>query len=250
MRHRWDVEPEDIDRVKRFMAKWADTPMVTARSKRNLAPEKPPVTREHFWNVLVACLLTTQQRSGPTSAVTKFLCQDPFPLSVEICDCHPDLSTHAKEILQRFGGIRFTTKIPKWLADNLPWLTGTNWEQCSEQLEYLRTHQTIEAERKVADFFDKQFYGVGPKQARNLLQILGLTRYEIPVDSRITKWLRKMDFPIPLSANLLVDSEYYEFIEDGIQALCAACDVYPCVLDAAIFASFDKEAWTAEISVW
>ena len=27
--------------------------------------------------------------------------------------------------------------------------------------------------------------GFGPKQARNLLQGLGLTRYEIPIDSRI-----------------------------------------------------------------
>jgi len=28
---------------------------------------------------------------------------------------------------------------------------------------------------------------------------------------------------------------------DGIQEVCEASEVYPCVLDAAIFASFDQE---------
>jgi hypothetical protein len=32
--------------------------------------------------------------------------------------------------------------------------------------------------------------GVGPTQARNLLQSLGLTWYEIPLDSRVVRWLR------------------------------------------------------------
>jgi hypothetical protein len=31
---------------------------------------------------------------------------------------------------------------------------------------------------------------------------------------------------------------------DGFQALCQACDVVPCVLDAATFASFDGGGWT------
>src|SRR3712207_8726784 len=35
---------------------------------------------------------------------------------------------------------------------------------------------------------DDSLKGFGPKQSRNLLQGLGLTRYEIPIDIRITRW--------------------------------------------------------------
>jgi hypothetical protein len=36
----------------------------------------------------------------------------------------------------------------------------------------------------VAGYIQETFEGFGPKQSRNLLQALGLTRYEIPIDIR------------------------------------------------------------------
>jgi hypothetical protein len=39
-------------------------------------------------------------------------------------------------------------------------------------------------------------------------------------------------------------------VMDGFQALCQATGVAPCVLDAAIFASFDDGGWTEENIVW
>jgi hypothetical protein len=42
----------------------------------------------------------------------------------------------------------------------------------------------------------------------------------------------------------LADRDSYSFVMDGFQALCQACDVVPCVLDAATFASFDGGGWT------
>jgi hypothetical protein len=47
-----------------------------------------------------------------------------------------------------------------------------------------------------------------------------------------------------MSAAALADSNYYDFVSEGVQALCAASGVYPCVLDAAIFALKDGDAWT------
>jgi hypothetical protein len=38
---------------------------------------------------------------------------------------------------------------------------------------------TWETEEEVADYIDNHFVGFGPKQARNVLQALRLTRYEI-----------------------------------------------------------------------
>ena len=46
------------------------------------------------------------------------------------------------------------------------------------------------------------------------------------------------DFNRPLS-----DKGYYHFVSDGIQELCLKANVYPCILDAAIFSSFDEDDW-------
>jgi hypothetical protein len=79
---------------------------------------------------------------------------------------------------------------------------------------------------------------------------LGLTRYEIPIDSRITRWLNAFGFPVKLTAVVLQDRNYYNFVSEGFQRLCEACEIAPCVLDAAIFASYDKDLWTEENVVW
>jgi len=117
-------------------------------------------------------------------------------------------------------------------------------------MDGLRRNQQVSAERQAVDFVDDHFYGFGPKQSRNLLQSLGLTRYEIPIDSRIIKWLNEFGFPLRLSSPALADRPYHCFVMEGFQEICRACEVMPCVLDAAIFASFDKEGWTEEKIIW
>ena len=93
--------------------------------------------------------------------------------------------------------------------------------------------------------------GFGPKQSRNLLQALGLTRYEIPIDSRIIKWLNgSISFPVKLTATALSDRNYYQFVCEGFQQLSAACGIYPCILDAAVFASYDRGKEDAGGLLW
>jgi hypothetical protein len=53
-----------------------------------------------------------------------------------------------------------------------------------------------------------------------------------------------------LNAACLADRDYYEFVSDGINELCKACDILPCILDAAIFASYDKGRWTEDDVNW
>jgi hypothetical protein len=250
MRYRWDYDELDLQRLREIVAAKAGSGLVRARIARNLASSKPSVGRGRFWNVLVACLLTSVQRSGPDSPVSNFLKLSPFPLRLEICEADCDLANIAQDHLREFGGIRFGPKIAKQLCENVISMAGGDWDECASELERLRTEQTLEAERRAARFLDDQFVGIGPKQSRNLLQILGLTRYEIPIDSRIIKWLRRFRFPVPLSSAALSDADYYEFVEDGIHILCHAAGVVPCVLDAAIFASFDNRDWTDEESLW
>jgi hypothetical protein len=95
-------------------------------------------------------------------------------------------------------------------------------------------------ETEAADFIDSHLKGFGPKQSRNLLQNLGLTRYGVPIDSRTTKWLNDFGFPVTLSATAMADLDYYRFVSEGFRELCDACGIYPCLLDAAIFSSFDN----------
>lgn len=91
-----------------------------------------------------------------------------------------------------------------------------------------------------------EFHGLGPKQARNLLQALGMTIYEIPIDSRIADWLKKNEFPLTVCSSALQDQDYYHFVSDGIQKLCSSANVLPCVFDAAIFSSYDNNNWSVE----
>jgi hypothetical protein len=51
---------------------------------------------------------------------------------------------------------------------------------------------------------------------------------------------------VKLTANALADQNYFEFVSDGFQRLSDACGISPCVLDAAIFSSFDGDGWTEE----
>lgn len=89
-------------------------------------------------------------------------------------------------------------------------------------------------------FADEGLHRVGSKQARNILQILGLTRYEIPLDSRITKWVNdNFDLPYHISGEGLRTSEYYHFTMDIVQDSCSTAGVLPCIFDAAVFSSYD-----------
>ena len=233
-----------------FLDLYRDDPLVQQRIERNLSETKPEVSKDGFWYVMVSCLLTTQQRSGPGSAVTRFINSRPFPLNYQLCMSPDDLRGFAQEVLSTFGGLRFSNRLSSQIAENLYLLEQSLWSKTFAMLDELRSAQTVQSERETADFIASHFKGFGPKQSRNLLQSLGLTRYEIPIDSRITKWLNDFGFPIRLSAEALSDPNYYRFVSGGIQELCARSEIYPSVLDAAIFTSFDKGGWSEDNLVW
>lgn len=246
----WQIEPEDIAKVKEFFDLHRDNAFVKMRIATNLMDDKPPVTKEVFWEVMISCLLTTQQRSGPDSSVSRFISTNPFPLRHELCREQANLDTFVTGVLSKFGGLRRSTTIGREAKANSTYLESDGWQATSEVLENVRLHQSPESERHAARYVDENFQGFGPKQSRNLLQGLGLSRFEVPIDSRITKWLNEFGFPVKLTANALSDRNYFEFVSDGFQRLAEACGIAPCVLDAAIFSSFDGDGWTEENVVW
>ncbi len=236
------IASEEISKIKEFYQDYERHPFVQARKQRNLEGSKSPISKEKFWHALTACLLTTQQRSGPKSAVSRFLKTEPFPLSLKKCNSMDDIESYARKTLKGFGGIRRGPTIAVFLKKNFLIMNDENkWKSVAQQVNSLIHESSRQAERKVAEEMEDVFYGIGPKQARNLLQMLGYTRYEIPIDSRVIKWLNRMGFPIKLSGSSLADRNYYCFVLDVFQTICDKIGIPPCLLDAAIFASFDSK---------
>lgn len=250
MRIIWKISKSDIRAVKEIVKKYEKHPMVRDRIRRNLSDSKQTVSLPRFWRGLVGALLTTQQRSGPQSAVSRFINSKPFPLSYKTCAGVRSRSAFFQKTLSQFGGIRRHETITEQLTENISALERGLWAKIGGELSTLCVSTTRERERAVAELLDDNLNGLGPKQARNVLQALGLTRHEIPIDSRITKWLNELPFPIRLDAAGLADRHYYGFVMDGICDLCNASDVYPCIMDAAVFASFDGDGWTSKNVGW
>jgi len=246
MKISWQVTDRDVKRVKRFVAEYKDDPFVQRRRQRNLGKQRKRITREVFWVNLVSCLLTTQQRSGPDTPVNLFRRTKPYPLGYKLCVEQDDLEAFALATLTEAGGIRRTTRIAEEIRHNLGILEDGLWKQVFHQLRDLQNKRSRMAERVAAEFIADSFKGIGPKQSRALLQAMGLTRWEIPIDSRITKWLKEFGFPLCPTTASLSDRGYYNLVVDGLQYLCRKARVYPCILDAAIFASFDKGRWSEE----
>jgi thermostable 8-oxoguanine DNA glycosylase len=143
-----------------------------------------------------------------------------------------------------------TSKISREVAANMAFLERDRWKDALGLLDAVRLNPTPETERRAADYLADNLKGIGPKQSRNLLQGIGVSKWETPIDSRITKWLNRNGFPLRLSANALANRDYYNLVSEGFQRLCAASKIAPCVMDAAIFSSYDGDGWTEENVVW
>jgi hypothetical protein len=244
MKISWNINESDIQKVKNVM-KENENFFLKNRRERNVEKNNIEINKNIIILNLMMCLLTSQQRSGPNSVVGKFLSLKPFPVTSELIAESKNMESLIKQILQKNGLTRYINKISTFFAENIEKIELDNWNLISK-LDYLNNNQCKETERKLADFLNDWLKGFGPKQSRNFLQALGLTKYELPIDSRIANWLNDFGFPVSLTSSPLSDKGYYHFVSDGIQELCLKAKIYPCELDAAIFSSFDNDEWTEE----
>ena len=121
-------------------------------------------------------------------------------------DCAEFWEALALERIRAVGGLRFGPKISAELGENLRRLRAGAWSTIERVLAELERPHAASHERAAAHSLDATLIGIGPKQARNLLQMLGLTRFEIPLDSRVMKWLSDFGMPLPLDSDLLSSS--------------------------------------------
>lgn len=241
MEFRWIISQGNVKPYRDFVECHKSHRIVKERIDRNLKHVDVVISKGRFWSALVGCLLTTQQRSGIGSRVDVFLKTDDPILKFNYCSTAKNLPKVVKETLSR-NGLRRTELIAEEIDLAVSWLKQDGWAAVLSQLDSISSHTSAKKERAVARFLQEKFKGIGPKQSRNLIQWMGLSKYEIPLDSRMVKVLKELQFPVPLSAKALADEDYYCFIEDGIQKLMAEIEVYPCVFDACAFASFESNA--------
>ena len=236
----------DVDRVKKLKNNSRNDDFVKHRIRRNVDKEWLPMTPRRCWHAYILCLLTTQQRSGPRSNVYKLLSSKPFPLDLAVVGKKRQPTNYIEKTLRQSRGIRRVDTIADHAGKNLAWFSGSKWRKLKSRLEALASTGGYKMERELANWLsDKsRFDGLGPKQSRNFLQCLGLTQYEIPIDSRITKRLREdFDFPLAISPETLSDPEHYAFVNDVIRGLCRKANIYPCVFDAILFSKGDCSDW-------
>jgi len=235
---------EDALAIRKLLDAFASDAFVLERTRENVDGPAPSWNEERFWYVLMGCLLTTQQKSTTGSAVSRFLSAEPFPLSLTVCRTNP-VDQFVVRTLTEFGGIRRTITIARQAKENLEWLEHGGWPKVERLFNVLKAPREREprssdkeVERDAARFID-DLAGFGPKQSRNLWQWLGLTRYEIPFDSRVAKRVNEI-LSFRIDKNKLSNSAYYESCLDRLQAACASAGVLPCIFDAAAFDDEDK----------
>jgi thermostable 8-oxoguanine DNA glycosylase len=205
----------------------------------------PKLNKNAVWHALMIGALTTQQKSGPNSPVYQLLDSKPFKLSLKSFTgmSKSKLTKHAKSVLRSQRGVRFADKLARQIAHNHE-IFIAKWTSISELLRILTTcrgKKRVKEERVAADIFRQLFKGIGPKQSRNVLQALGIMKYEIPIDSRTMKWIgTDLQMTLPVTPSVMSDSRYYEFILDIFQQLCHEVKIYPAIFDACVFVSFNK----------
>lgn len=211
---------------------------VKKRHSRNILKAEIDFSLETIWKHIVISLLTTQNKSSKGTKLYSFAEAQKFKLTYQ--DCLSNQNNLGEFISTTVRGITWRTNVvSKELIANLKKIQETNWEIInllqSLNRDSLDRSQERDAARVLFQPGKLKIIGFGPKQARNFLQMLGLTKYEIPIDSRVSNWLNQNQFPIPVHRELLASEFYYDLILDAIIDNCARHDIFPCMLDAAIF---------------
>jgi hypothetical protein len=230
---------EDLRAIRQLLEACKNDQFVRERVDENVSGPIPSFDREHFWRILLGCLLTTQQRSTSGSRVDQFLSLQPFPLS--LARCHDQVEKTILETLTAHRCSRWPAKIAKQAAANHAWLEKGGWARMERWFLRLVAQRSVHPqraharlEREAAHFAAINLVGIGPKQSRNLWQWLGLTRYEIPIDSRVADWING-NLSLQVTIEKLGDDKYYEAALDRVQNLCEKAGALPCAFDAAAF---------------
>lgn len=230
----WRISDVDIKKVNDFVTLQLNVPLVANRVARNVNLNNLLINRDTILQSLYYSLILPYQKHSVNSQITAFLKNIHSSLQYKTIINSSDIRGFIFETSKKHGITLDLNKEPEYFADNFRLLELTNWMLLELVTKKMCQKGGATAEREIADFIDTRFKGFGAIESRVFLQYLGLTKYEIPIDTVVSDWLNDFGFPVKLSVTALQDRNYYHFISDGIQLLCKKANVYPCVLEAAI----------------
>jgi len=174
--------------------------------------------------------------------------EKPFPFSYAICSEQENLTEYVTRTLKSYKGIMYYNNIGTSVGKNYRWFSNGGWDKFEglinpliKQRKQIPALEDQKIERKACEELRSYLQGIGTKQARNYLQLLGLTRYEVPIDSRFLSWFNELGIPITLNPKALSYAPTYNAVLDKIQELCVKADVLPCILDACVYGRKDEE---------
>jgi hypothetical protein len=110
MKINWNISQTDIEIVKKVIADNKNS-FLQARQLRNVEKQNIVIDKDRVIKVMIMCLLTSQQRSGPNSAVGQFLTLDPFPITIEKLTTTDNVKDFIKATLQQHGLNRFINNV-------------------------------------------------------------------------------------------------------------------------------------------
>jgi hypothetical protein len=239
MKPSWEISENAIQRWREFVDFNVRNTVVKDRQRRNVERKDIDLSKSSLWRAFVGCQVTTQQRSGPGTPVSRFINSSSPALNYRACRREPSLIKMLERELTS-AGLRRARTIASNLAQTLGELEGGEWKTLLQHLSTLESNTTKNKEQRVAAYLQSRKYpGLGPKQSRNFIQWVGLSRYEVPLDSRVLKKLKELGCSFVPRATALSDETVYRFVESGLQQIASELGIYPCMLDACIFSSFD-----------
>lgn len=229
----WNITEDDIKKIADFVNQQSSE-YIANRIARNVNFQGLLVNRDTILYSLLHSLLLSNLKPENYLLIDSITSSTRYNFQYLTIKDIPDINSYVSEVLKDNGLTLDLKKIPEYFAYNFDLLESTNWELVDRLIRKLCIKESKKAEREIADYIDTMFKGFGACEARLFLQTLGLTKFEIPIDSVFSNWLNNFGFPVKLSATAIQDRDLYHFVSDGIQLLCKSANVYPCVLEAAI----------------
>ncbi len=240
MKAEWIIDQDVLNNISKVIQNNIHKAIVQKRINTNIKKQGIDLSQSNIWKKIVGCEITTQQKSGFGSPVDLFLKSSNNPV-LDYDKCKKLQEQDISEELSN-GHLRNNKRIASFLIRIINLLESGEWNILIEKLESLNKDHTKQEEIQVVQYLHSGLYpGLGLKQSRNFIQWLGLSVFEIPIDSRELKVLKKCKFNFVPGASALQDEVTYLFLESGIQKACELLDIKPCILDACFFASFEKE---------
>lgn len=221
----------ELKNYGKFVKDYEDNERVVRCRNKNVLRKKAVISKEEFWRCLVIAMLTTQTKSGEHSPLHVFLKTKPNILNYNYVIGIEDKENIEREIPENVT--RFWNKTCLYIREAISAFKQDFWCDVEKQLKSIESDTTLEKERAVADFIRKHFKGIGRKQSRNIIQMMGLSKYVLPIDSRVMKKIKELS-GLSLKESL---EKNYLLIEDRLQEICKSIGVYPCIFDACAFCS-------------